>query len=30
MVRVVVEDALVQATTRTVGSTVKLLGRNPD
>ena len=30
MVRVVVEDALVQATTRTAGSTVKLLGRNPD
>jgi 4-hydroxybenzoyl-CoA reductase subunit beta len=30
MVRVVVEQALAQATTRTAGSTVKLLGRNPD
>jgi 4-hydroxybenzoyl-CoA reductase subunit beta len=30
MVRVVVEQALAQATTRTPGSTVKLLGRNPD
>ncbi|MHB8612276.1 MAG: FAD binding domain-containing protein [Candidatus Dormibacteraceae bacterium] len=30
MVRVVVEDALVQATTRTAGSKVKLLGRNQD
>jgi 4-hydroxybenzoyl-CoA reductase subunit beta len=30
MVRVVVEQALVQAATRTSGSTVKLLGRNPD
>ena len=30
MVRVVVEQALQQATIRTVGSTVKLLGRNPD
>jgi 4-hydroxybenzoyl-CoA reductase subunit beta len=30
MVRVVVEQALQQATTRTPGSAVKLLGRNPD
>jgi 4-hydroxybenzoyl-CoA reductase subunit beta len=30
MVRVVVEDALLRATTRTGGSAVKLLGRNPD
>jgi 4-hydroxybenzoyl-CoA reductase subunit beta len=30
MVRVVVEQALQVATTRTPGSTVKLLGRNPD
>ena len=30
MVRVVVEQALLQATIRTGGSTVKLLGRNPD
>jgi 4-hydroxybenzoyl-CoA reductase subunit beta len=30
MVRVVVEQALAQATTRRAGSTVKLLGRNPD
>jgi 4-hydroxybenzoyl-CoA reductase subunit beta len=30
MVRVVVEQALQRATTRTPGSTVKLLGRNPD
>ncbi len=30
MVRVVVEQALAEATTRTPGSTVKLLGRNPD
>jgi len=30
MVRVVVEQALAEATTRTAGSTVKLLGRNPD
>jgi 4-hydroxybenzoyl-CoA reductase subunit beta len=30
MVRVVVEQALAQATTRTAGSTVKLLGQNPD
>jgi 4-hydroxybenzoyl-CoA reductase subunit beta len=30
MVRVVVERALERATTRTPGSTVKLLGRNPD
>jgi 4-hydroxybenzoyl-CoA reductase subunit beta len=30
MVRVVVEQALAQATTRTRGSAVKLLGRNPD
>jgi 4-hydroxybenzoyl-CoA reductase subunit beta len=30
MVRVVVEDALALATTRTSGSKVKLLGRNPD
>jgi len=30
MVRVVVEQALQQATIRTGGSTVKLLGRNPD
>jgi 4-hydroxybenzoyl-CoA reductase subunit beta len=30
MVRVVVEDALTLAATRTAGSTVKLLGRNPD
>ena len=30
MVRVVVEQALARATTRTAGSTVKLLGRNPD
>jgi 4-hydroxybenzoyl-CoA reductase subunit beta len=30
MVRVVVEQALQQATTRTPGSTVKLSGRNPD
>jgi 4-hydroxybenzoyl-CoA reductase subunit beta len=30
MVRVVVEQALQQAATRTPGSTVKLLGRNPD
>ncbi len=30
MVRVVVEDALTLAATRTMGSTVKLLGRNPD
>jgi 4-hydroxybenzoyl-CoA reductase subunit beta len=30
MVRVVVEQALAEATTRTAASTVKLLGRNPD
>jgi 4-hydroxybenzoyl-CoA reductase subunit beta len=30
MVRVVVEQALARATTRTADSTVKLLGRNPD
>jgi len=30
MVRVVVEEALLRATTRTGGSAVKLLGRNPD
>jgi hypothetical protein len=30
MVRVVVEQALQQATIRTVGSTVKLLGRYPN
>jgi 4-hydroxybenzoyl-CoA reductase subunit beta len=30
MVRVVVEQALAQAATRTAGSAVKLLGRNPD